>query len=100
MADFTFLFNRKGAIYPLDLASTTQEQLNSINYKNKSLENWPFNNVRDLSLVHLCSKVVVNDQRLIERATDEVPDELFLPLFKASLYPVKDIALDVSCHFY
>ena len=97
MADFTFLFNRKGAIYPLDLASTTQEQL--LNYKNKSLENWPFNNVRDSSLVHLCSKVVVNDQRLIERATDEVPDELYLPLFKAALYPVKDVALDVCEHF-
>lgn len=95
MADFTFLFNRKGAIYPLDLASSTQEQLSSLSAKLKSLNNWPFNNVLDSSLIHLCAKVIVNDQALMERASEEVPDELFLPLFKASLYPVKDLAIDV-----
>lgn len=94
MADFTFLFNRKGAIYPLDLASSTQEQLTNLSSKLKSLDNWPYNNVLDSSLQHLCAKVIVNDQRLIEKATDQVPDELFLPLFKASLYPVKDHAID------
>lgn len=95
MADFTFLFNRKGAIYPLDLASSTQEQVSSLSSKFKTLENWPYNNILDSSLVHLCSKVIVNDQDLMERATEQVPDELFVPLFKASLYPVKDFAIDI-----
>ncbi len=95
MADFTFLFNRKGAIYPLDLSSSNQQQLNSLSSKLKSLENWPFNNVLDSSLVNLCAKVIVADTELVQKATDVVPDELFLPLFKASLYPVKDSAIDV-----
>lgn len=95
MADFTFLFNRKGAIYPLDLASSGQKQFNSFSLKPKSHSNWPFNNVLDSSLIHLCAKVIVNDQMLIERATDQIPDELFVPLFKASLYPVKDFSIDV-----
>lgn len=95
MADFTFLFNRKGAIYPLDLASSTQEQLSTIPSKIRSLDNWPFNNVLDSSLVHMCAKVIVNNQNLIDQATETVPDELFVPLFKAALYPVRDSAIDV-----
>ena len=95
MADFTFLFNRKGAIYPLDLANSTQEQHNSLSSKQKNLNNWPFNNLLDSSLVHLCAKVIVNHQILMEKATEQIPDELFLPLFKASLYPVKDFAIDI-----
>ncbi len=94
MADFTFLFNRKGAIYPLDLASSTQEQLNKASTKVRSLDNWPFNNVLDTSLVHLCAKVIVNNHSLVETATDVIPDELFVPLFKAALYPVRDAAID------
>lgn len=39
--------------------------------------------------------MIVNNQHLIENVTEQVPDELYLPLFKASLYPVKDIAIDV-----
>lgn len=95
MADFTFLFNRKGAIYPLDLASSTQDHVNSLSSKLKTLDNWPYNNLLDSSLVHLCSKVIVSDQDLMEKATEQVPDELFVPLFKASLYPVKDFAIDI-----
>ena len=96
MADFTFLFNRKGAIYPLDLSSSTQQQLSTISSKLKSLENWPYNNVLDASLVHLCAKVIVANTPLMQQATDQVPAELFLPLFKAALYPVKDQAIDVT----
>ncbi len=97
MADFTFLFNRKGAIYPLDLASSTQEQQQQqlvSSSKIRALDNWPFNNVLDVSLVHLCAKVIVNSPSLVEVATDTVPAELFVPLFKAALYPVRDFAID------
>ncbi len=100
MADFTFLFNRKGAIYPLDLSSSSQQQLNTISAKLRSLDNWPYNNVLDSSLVNLCAKVIVADPELIKKSTDIVPDELFLPLFKAALYPVKDQAIDVNLNFY
>ena len=114
MSDFTFLFNRKGALYPLDFASTipaNSKQANSSNeqsteetssastaskVKAQLMSEWPFNNIFDSTLVHLCSKVIVSmPTREIERITDLIPTELFVPLFKASLYPVKDNAIDV-----
>jgi hypothetical protein len=107
MADFTFLFNRKGALYPLDFSSldvqtssnssSTQFDLNIENkIRMKKLNEWPFNSSLDSSLVHLCCKVIVNSPKdYIEYVTDVIPSELFIPLFKASLYPVKDHAIDI-----
>lgn len=110
MADFTFLFNRKGAIYPLDLASVTSSSSSSssslppfssplesqhLSPKTLASNEWPLNNVYDSTLVHLCSKVIVSNQSLVDKATDTVPNELFIPLFKAALYPVRDYAIDV-----
>ena len=87
MTDFTFLFNRKGALYPIDY--------NSIN--NSSLSNeWPYYNNKNTTLVHLCCKVIVSDAILTHKIIGVVPNELFIPLFKAALYPVKDLAIDVS----
>lgn len=105
MADFTFLFNRKGAIYPLDLTAhdidvdSPAAELDMARLaasKAKILSDWPANNLLDNSLVHLCSKVIVGNQALVDKVTDTVPNELFVPLFKAALYPVKDYAIDVS----
>lgn len=124
MADFTFLFNRKGAIYPLDLAAPTLSSLNGANLirqhqttpptttvgtttastaatlscKLAHLNNeWPFNNLLDATLVHLCCKVIVNmPPKELDQITDNIPAELFVPLFKATLYPVRDSAIDVS----
>ncbi|CAF0725495.1 unnamed protein product [Brachionus calyciflorus] len=92
MADFTFLFNRKGALYPLDFKTeTTQSKL-----KNRFKNDWPLNNLLDSTLVHLCSKVLVNlPAKQLDRILDIIPAELFVPLFKASLYPVRDNALDI-----
>lgn len=84
MTDFTFLFNRKGALYPVDYENTKPE--------------WPqdSNNTKQVSsLVFLCCKIIVSDSSLTEKATDIVPIELYLPLFKASLYPVRDAAIDI-----
>lgn len=98
MADFTFLFNRKGAIYPLDFSSTkastttvnTRRQVQSINNE------WPYSNILDSTLVHICCKVLVNmPPKEFDRVTDNIPAELFVPLFKASLYPVRDTAIDI-----
>jgi hypothetical protein len=90
MADFSFLFNRKGALYPLDLANCLSATSNT------RLNEWPFNNLLDTTLVHLCCKVVVNmPHKQIDKITDIIPAELFLPLFKASLYPVKDNVIDM-----
>jgi hypothetical protein len=141
MADFTFLFNRKGALYPLDFAALTPNRPNSTNNPNELQQQqqeeptpsnsdvsteadtsaatrtlllsslpkttkpaaamtseWPFNNMFDSTLVHLCSKVIVSlPTKEINRITDIIPAELFVPLFKASLYPVKDNSIDVSC---
>ena len=92
MADFTFLFNRKGALYPLDLSSAAS--FDSPRAPKKPHE-WPFSSARDSSLVHLCCKVVVTSPREhLDYATDVLPAELFIPLFRASLYPVKDHAID------
>jgi hypothetical protein len=100
MADFTFLFNRKGAIYPLDLKSepTLTLQASAIGYplRKRLLNEWPYNNIYESSLVSLCAKVIVAHAPLVDKAAECVPDELFVPLFKAALYPVKDHALDVS----
>lgn len=91
MADFTFLFNRKGAIYPLDFSTTASPRLAQLNTE------WPFNNLLDSTLVHLCCKVLVNmPPRDFDRVTENIPVELFVPLFKATLYPVRDTAIDVS----
>ncbi len=68
---------------------------NKLNNLKKSLNDWPYNNVLDSSLVHLCAKVIVNEPKLINQVTDIVPAELFVPLFRASLYPIKDFAIDV-----
>lgn len=111
MADFTFLFNRKGALYPLDLtgSSTTAANQNvnidtNINANKqhlKSINEWPYNSLLDSTLVHLCAKVIVNmPAKQIDKITDQIPAELFIPLFKASLYPVKDQAIDVLQTFY
>jgi hypothetical protein len=128
MADFTFLFNRKGALYPLDFTSSTstnrpnssdpnestnasQETVTSTdtsaNNSNSSrarcapqTSEWPFNSMFDSTLVHLCSKVIVSmPTKEIDRITDIIPAELFVPLFKASLYPVKDNSIDVMLFF-
>lgn len=102
MADFTFLFNRKGAIYPLDFSSTkpsmttvnTRRQVQSINNE------WPYSNILDSTLIHICCKVLVNmPPKEFDRVTDNIPAELFVPLFKASLYPVRDTAIDVRYKF-
>lgn len=62
----------------------------------KSTNEWPFNNLLDSTLVHLCCKVIVNmPTKQIDKIADIVPAELFLPLFKASLYPVKDNVIDI-----
>ena len=92
MADFTFLFNRKGAIYPLDVQTSRGQRL----FNSATGNEWPFNNLLDSTLVHLCCKVLVNmsDSQLAAVA-DVVPAELFLSLFKASLFPVRDGAIDV-----
>jgi hypothetical protein len=106
MADFTFLFNRKGALYPLDFAASapparavaTDSQLNPAAPIKpvQTTSEWPFNSMFDSTLVHLCAKVVVSmPSAEIERITDLIPAELFTALFKASLYPVKDNAIDV-----
>ena len=107
MADFTFLFNRKGAIYPLDLstnvAASSHDSLPPNPFTTTKIlasNEWPLNNVYDSTLVHLCSKVIVSNQSLVDKATDTVPNELFIPLFKAALYPVKDYAIDVSGFFF
>jgi hypothetical protein len=84
MTDFTFLFNRKGALYPVDYENTKPE--------------WPQdpNSTKQVpSLVFLCCKIIVSDSTLTERTIDVVPNELYLPLFKASLYPVRDTAIDI-----
>jgi hypothetical protein len=81
MTDFTFLFNRKGALYPID-------------YEN--LNEWPHNNNHNPTLVQLCCKVIVSDAILTHKIVGLVPNELFMPLFKAALYPVRDLAIDVS----
>lgn len=106
MADFTFLFSRKGAIYPLDFSSSSAK---ADNLKSKTISTvskarlaqlnneWPYNNLLDSTLVHLCCKVLVNmTPKEFDRMTDNIPVELFLPLFKACLYPVRDTAIDVS----
>jgi hypothetical protein len=100
-SDFTFLFNRKGAIYPLDLKSEPPLTLQAgptigSPLKKRLLNEWPYNNIYESSLVGLCAKVIVANAPLIDKAAECVPDELFVPLFKAALYPVKDHALDVS----
>ena len=98
MADFTFLFNRKGAIYPLDLNSTplgVGEHKHS--GSDRSFKNdWPYTHIYDSSLISMCSRVIVNDPNLISKASDILPPELFVPLFKAALYPIKDHAIDVK----
>jgi hypothetical protein len=125
MADFTFLFNRKGAIYPLDLTSDinlptsisdsnqinnsehqntepSQQQQRLLTKRDKLKNEWPYNSILECTLTHLCCKVIVADKDLIEKSTDFLPAELFISLFKASLYPVKDYAIDVNnekCHF-
>lgn len=112
MADFTFLFNRKGAIYPIEFSSSSsqqQPQQSSLSSRHVAsstarlaqLNNeWPFNNLLDSTLVHLCCKVLVNlPPREFDHMTDNIPVELFVPLFKATLYPVRDIAIDVSFLF-
>jgi hypothetical protein len=115
MSDFTFLFNRKGALYPLDFtscnknsqckntetSSEAQKPNNNIQSTGLSTSEWPFNSIFDSTLVHLCSKVIVNmPNKEIDRITDSIPAELFVPLFKASLYPVKDNAIDVRTFFF
>lgn len=101
MADFTFLFNRKGAIYPLDFSThrtqTSQRLTSTTTTTTTTLNNeWPFNNLLDSTLVHLCCKVLVNlPAREFDRMTDNIPIELYVPLFKATLYPVRDTAIDV-----
>lgn len=95
MADFTFLFNRKGALYPVDFKS----EKNQIKFKNRLKNDWPLNNLLDTTLVNLCSKVLVNlPAKELDRILSIIPAELYIPLFKASLYPVRDNALDV-CTF-
>lgn len=95
MADFTFLFNRKGAIYPLDFESPLDNNYHRINNTRRANE-WPSNNFADCTLVHLCSKIIVNKSTSeIDQITDMIPTELFIPLFKASLYPVKDNVIDI-----
>lgn len=120
MADFTFLFNRKGAIYPLDLSSSSSNRMvfNSSSSRQSSPSNgadtahmtarlamlnneWPFNNLLDSTLVHLCAKVIVNmPPKQLDQITDNIPAELFVPLFKATLYPVRDNAIDVNILFF
>lgn len=105
MADFTFLFNRKGALYPLDFKLHSNVNTNNINNNQKTNNHinneWPFNNLLDSTLVHLCSKVIVNlPSKQLDRMIDLIPAELFIPLFKASLYPVRDNAIDVSLLIY
>ena len=96
MADFTFLFNRKGAIYPLDLDSTPLGLGDSTKTSGRSFkEDWPYTHIYDSTLVSMCARVIVNDPGLVNKATDILPPELFLPLFKASLYPIRDQAIDV-----
>ena len=93
MADFTFLFNRKGALYPLDFKTESAQS----KIKNRFKNDWPLNNLLDSTLVNLCSKVLVNlPAKELDRILDIIPVELFVPLFKASLYPVRDNALDVQ----
>lgn len=82
MTDFTFLFNRKGALYPIDYNLNNNE--------------WPYESKNELTLVNLCSKVIVSDSTLTNKVTDIIPAELFIPLFKAALYPVKDTSIEVS----
>ena len=98
MADFTFLFNRKGALYPLDLQSQNSAVVTcaSPHLMNKKLNEWPFNGLLDSTLVNLCCKTIVNlPTKYLDKIADEIPAELFVPLFKAALYPVKDSAIDV-----
>ena len=98
MADFTFLFNRKGALYPLDLHSPASAIVTcaSPHLIRKKLTEWPFNGLLDTTLVNLCCKTIVNfPTKYLDKIADEVPAELFIPLLKASLYPVKDSAIDV-----
>jgi len=98
MADFTFLFNRKGALYPLDLYSPNSAVVTSASphLMSKKLSEWPFNGLLDASLVNLCCKTIVNFPIVhLDKLADEIPAELFVPLFKAALYPVKDSAIDV-----
>ena len=87
MTDFTFLFNRKGALYPIGYNNTNN---------NCNSNDWPYNTNNNTTLVHLCCKVIVHCPLLTKKVVDIVPNELFLPLFKAALYPVKDFAIDVS----
>lgn len=95
MADFTFLFNRKGALYPVDF----KEEKNQTKFKNRPKNDWPLSNLVDTTLVNLCSKVLVNlPAKEIDRILNIIPAELYISLFKASLYPVRDNALDV-CTF-
>ena len=118
MSGFTFLFNRKGALYPIDFSvfnsitenttpnnanlnsdyeTNSEHNLNNRQAQQKITSEWPFNSINDSSLVHLCSKVIVSmPTSEIDRITNLIPAELFIPLFKASLYPVKDNAIDVS----
>ena len=98
MADFTFLFNRKGALYPLDLYSPNSAVVTSASphLMSKKLSEWPFNGLLDASLVNLCCKTIVNfPVAHLDKIADEIPAELFVPLFKAALYPVKDCAIDI-----
>ena len=85
MTDFTFLFNRKGALYPIDY-----------NNRNNNSEDWPCNNNKNTTLVHLCCKVIVHMPILTNKIVNMVPNELFMPLFKAALYPLEECAIDVS----
>lgn len=81
MTDLAFLFNRKGALYPVDYTSTSTD--------------WPSERKSVPTLIHLSAKAIVSDSTLTEKVSDVVPPELFIPLFKASLYPVRDAAIDI-----
>ena len=118
MADFTFLFNRKGALYPIDYENTsgisngispsnalssslmTNSYSANSNVNSNSSEDddgcWPYDNKNKISsLVYLCCKVIVSDSTVTDQVTNIIPSELFVPLFRAALYPVKDAAIDV-----
>ena len=104
MSDLMFLFNRKGALYPIDFESATFTEATLSGGQSGKVD-WPFASSNAAAagfssntLVYLSARqIVAMPKAEIDRITDILPVELFFPLFKASLYPVRDDVIDV-CH--
>jgi hypothetical protein len=75
-SDFSYLFFRNGASFPIDYEDHDENRLNTP--------------LRVFKLTDLCCSIIVRNEYLIEQACDTVPKELFNHLFRAALRYTQD----------